>query len=98
MKTGRQLRDEALNAIESRRHSWLQKARLEAMMIARQRQTVTINDVRDVIELPEDFSPNTWGAVFKCKEFEPVGYTQASHAAAHARVIRIYQLKPIGSA
>jgi hypothetical protein len=93
MKTGEQLRDEALAAIEARRHSWLQKARLEAMMIVRQRKTVTINDVRKVIKLPEDFSPNTWGAVFKCKDFKAIGYEKANHPEAHARVIRIYTLK-----
>jgi hypothetical protein len=93
MKTGEQLRDEGLALIEAKRHDWLQKARLEAMMIARQRKTVTINEVREVIQLPEDFSPNTWGAVFKCKDFKAIGYEKASHPEAHARVIRIYTLK-----
>jgi len=92
MKTGEQLRDEALAGIEARRHSWLQKARLEAMMIVRQRKTVTINDLREVIELPKDFSPNTWGAVFKCKDFKAIGYEKATHPEAHARAIRIYTL------
>jgi hypothetical protein len=98
MKTGRELRDEALAYIECARSKWLGTARFEAIKIAVNKGQVTINDLREVISLPEDFSPNTWGAVFKSKDFEAVGYTQASHAAAHARVVRIYKLKQIGSA
>lgn len=93
MKTGAQLRDAALDAIEAKRFEWLQKARLEAMFIARRIGSVTINDVRDVIQLPEDFSPNTWGAVFRCKDFKPIGFDTATHPAAHARLVRIYALK-----
>lgn len=92
MKTGAQLRDAALAAIEAKRHEWLQKARLKAMMIALQKKSVTINDLREVISLPEDFHPNTWGAVFKSKDFKPIGFDQARHPAAHARIVRIYAL------
>jgi hypothetical protein len=33
------------------------------------------------------------GAVFKGKQFKAVGFTEATHPQAHARIIRIYQLK-----
>ena len=98
MKTGRQLRDEALAYFECVRSDWLNAARMKATQIAVQKGQVTINDLREIITLPEQFSPNTWGAVFKSKEFEAIGYTQANHAAAHARVVRVYKLKQIGSA
>lgn len=93
MKTGRQLRDEALAYFECVRSDWLNAARIKAINIARRKGQVTINDLREVVTLPHEFSPNTWGAVFKSKEFEAIGYTQASHSAAHARVVRIYKLK-----
>ena len=93
MKEGRELRDKALAFLEQKRGEWISKARLEAIFIARHKGTVTINDVRDAINLPEDFHPNTWGAVLKSKDFEAVGFVQASHPSAHARVIRVYKLK-----
>lgn len=93
MKTGRQLRDAALAYFECARSDWLNAARIKATQIAIKKGQVTINDLRESMKMPEDFSPNTWGAVFKSKDFEAVGYTQASHAAAHARVVRIYKLK-----
>jgi len=61
MKEGRELRDKALAFLEQKRGEWISKARLEAIFIARHKGTVTINDVRDAINLPEDFHPNTWG-------------------------------------
>jgi hypothetical protein len=36
--------------------------------------------------------PSVLGAVFKSKKFTPVGYTEATHKAAHARVVRVYKL------
>jgi hypothetical protein len=54
---------------------------------------VTINDVRKFIELPDDYHPNTWGAVLRGDAFEPIGFCQATHPSAHARVVRVYKLK-----
>lgn len=89
---GRNMRDEALKMIETTRHAWLASARKEAIKIARRRGRVTINDVRAKITLPEGLHHNSWGAVLKCKELKAVGYDQAQHPAAHARVVRVYQL------
>ena len=36
---------------------------------------------------------NVWGAVLRGDAFEPVGFCQATHPSAHARVVRIYKLK-----
>lgn len=89
---GRALRDRGIGMIEQARMEWIEQARDTAERIARKRGTVTISDVRDVMQLPEGWHPNTWGAVLKCSRFAPVGFSQARHPAAHARLIRIYQL------
>lgn len=89
---GRKLRDTALSIFETTRKAWLTEARAEAIQIARTRGSVTINEVRKTIDLPAGLHPNVWGAVMKCKELKPVGYAQAEHPAAHARVVRVYQL------
>jgi hypothetical protein len=72
---------------------WIYEARSIAIEIATSSGTVTINDVRERIELPEQLSPNLWGAVLRGSDFEAIGYTQATHPSAHARVVRIYKLK-----
>lgn len=92
---GRQLRDAALSLFETTRKAWLEEARAEAINHARTHGQVTINDVRQKVQLPEGVHPNAWGAVLKCKELKPVGFDQAHHPAAHARVVRIYGLKEV---
>lgn len=90
---GRALRDGALAIIEVTRKAWLTEARAEAVRIARIKGCVTINDVRETVALPDGINPNAWGAVLKCRELTAVGYDQAHHPAAHARVVRVYKLK-----
>lgn len=87
---GRELRDEALSKMEAHRKVWLMIARKWAVLIAQRDGQVTIEDVRDKISLPSYCHPNTWGAVMRCKELKAVGFTQATHSAAHARAIRTY--------
>ena len=90
---GRKLRDATLGMMETTRHAWLAQARKEAIKIAKRRGSVTINDVRKRVTLPQGCHHNTWGAVLKCRELEPIGFDQAHHPAAHARMVRVYQLK-----
>ena len=90
---GRDLRDAGIARVSIGREDWIAKARSLAVSIAKRSGQVTINDVRQFIDLPDDFHPNTWGAVLRGDDFEPVGFCQASHPSAHARVIRIYKLK-----
>jgi len=90
---GRELRDAALAKHETEKREWIDQARAFAIRIATNRGKVTINDVRNHITLPPGVHPNTWGAVLKCRELQPIGFDQAHHPAAHARLVRVYQLK-----
>ena len=90
---GCDLRDAGIARVSIGREEWIAKARGTAIAIARRAGQVTINDVRKFIELPDDYHPNTWGAVLRGDAFEPIGFCQATHASAHARVVRIYKLK-----
>jgi len=90
---GRDLRDAGIARVSIGREDWIAKARNLAVSIAKRSGQVTINDVRRFIDLPDDFHPNTWGAVLRGDTFQPVGFCQATHPSAHARVIRIYKLK-----
>lgn len=90
---GRDLRDAGIARVSIGREDWIAKARSIAVSIAKQFGQVTINDVRQFIDLPDDFHANTWGSVLRGDAFEPIGFCQATHPSAHARVIRIYKLK-----
>jgi hypothetical protein len=90
---GRDLRDAGIAAVSIGREDWIAKARDMAIWVAKQSGKVTINDVRQLIDLPDDFHVNTWGAVLRGDAFEPIGYCQATHPSAHARVVRVYKLK-----
>lgn len=90
---GRDLRDAGIARVSIGREDWIAKARSLAVSIAKRSGQVTINDVRQFIDLPDDFHHNTWGAVLRGDAFEPIGYCQATHPSAHARVVRVYKLK-----
>jgi hypothetical protein len=90
---GRKLRDAGIARVSIGREEWIAKARGTAVAIAQRAGQVTINDVRKFIELPDDYHPNTWGAVLRGDAFEPIGFCQATHPSAHARVVRVYKLK-----
>lgn len=90
---GRDLRNAGLTLVSQGREDWLAYARSVAIEVAEATGQVTINEVRERVELPFDYHPNTWGAVFKGNTFEAIGYCQATHPSAHARVVRVYTLK-----
>jgi hypothetical protein len=89
---GRAMRDAQLNLFQARDAVFLARCRALAVEICRTQGTVCINDIRAQITLPAEMHPSVLGAVFRSKQFMAVGYTEASHPQAHARVIRTYQL------
>ena len=89
---GRALRDAQLSLFEHRDTAFLTHCRALAVEIARERGSVCINDIRSQVRLPAELHPSVLGSVFKSKKFKAIGFTEATHAAAHARVIRVYAL------
>lgn len=89
---GRVLRDAQLTLFERRDTDFLCHCRALAVEIARQQGTVCINDIRAQLRLPAETHPSVLGAVFRSKKFRAVGFTEATHKAAHARVVRVYKL------
>lgn len=89
---GRALRDSQLDMFELRDTEFLSHCRQLAVAVARQQGTVCINDVRSQVTLPPNLHPSVFGAVFKSPQFEVCGITNATHASAHARMIRVYKL------
>lgn len=90
---GRAIKERQLDMFEQRDHLFLERCRALAVMVCQQRGQVSINDIRQIIEVPPGVHPSVLGAVFRTKQFTKVGLTEASHPQAHARVIRVYKLK-----
>jgi hypothetical protein len=86
------LRDAQLALFEQRDADFLEHCRTIAADIAKERGEVSINEVRAAINLPAEVHPSVLGAVFKSKKFTAIGYTEAAHKAAHARIVRVYKL------
>lgn len=89
---GRAIRDAQIDLFQHRDAEFLTRCRTLAVEVARRHGTVSINDIRSGIQLPAEMHPSVLGAVFKTKQFQACGYTEATHPQAHARVVRVYQL------
>lgn len=92
VEVGKKIRDSQLDFFEVRDADFLAHCRDIAVAFAQQTGSVSINDVRQRVAIPLGMHPSVFGAVFKGKQFKAVGFTEATHASAHARVVRVYQL------
>ncbi len=92
---GIELREEALDLLEEKRHEWIALARKYAFNLLSRRglhQTnpvVTSDDLWALCPPPSEINPKVMGAVFrKTAGFKPLGYVPSKRKQAHARPIR----------
>lgn len=90
---GRRLRDSQLALFEIRQTEFLESCRALAIEVCKRNGRVSINDIRARISVPPGVHPSVLGSVFKTKAFSVVGFTEAAHPQAHARIVRVYALK-----
>jgi hypothetical protein len=93
LEAGKALKDAGLASIESRNPDVLGALRNLARNLAWERGEISVNDLRELAEIPEDTSPLVFAAVFRGKDWEPCGFTMAAHPQAHARTVRLYRLR-----
>jgi hypothetical protein len=93
LEVGKALKEAGLSSIETRNSGVIKKLRDQARNLAWERGEISINDLREITELPEDTSPLVFAAVFRGKDWEPCGFTMAAHPQAHARTVRLYRLR-----
>lgn len=85
-------RDEAMALFEEHRALWLAAARHTAILMYRRvARPITIDDVRAECPPPIGFDPRVMGAVFKVKDWTPVGFTNSRRRACHGRPIRLFE-------
>lgn len=84
----------ALDLFEANRAEFLEECRRVAKQLASEsiNGEVTIDDVREIVTLPEGIDGRVFGAVFN-KEWVRVGYTQTKRASSHRRPIAVFKLK-----
>lgn len=90
---GRTIKEQQLDMFEQRDGSLLELCRAAAIVYARRHGHVSINEVREAVTLPPGTHPSLLGAVFRTRQFRAIGFTEALHPAAHARVVRVYALQ-----
>lgn len=92
LTVGQQTRNAQLDIFEQRDHHFLERCRALAVLTCKQQGEVSINDIRKFIEVPAGVHPSVLGAVFRTNQFRRIGFTEATHPQAHARVVRVYAL------
>ena len=92
---GIELREEALDLLEEKRHEWIALARKYAFNLLSRRglhqsnPVVTSDDLWALCPPPSDIHPKVMGAGFrKNAGFKPLGYVPSKRKQAHARPIR----------
>ena len=90
---GRTIKETQMGLFEVQHGELLERCRAAAIVYARRHGFVSINEVREAVTLPPGTHPSLLGAVFRTRQFRAIGYTEALHPAAHARVVRVYALQ-----
>ncbi len=89
MKT--RTKEEAFDLFENHRAEFLSSARLMADMIYKSKGSVTTDDIRHSIDIPETINKKVLGCVFNTKEWVLVGYTKSKVKTSHGRTIGIFK-------
>jgi hypothetical protein len=95
VEEGRALRDKGMEQLRlTELHDfWPSNADRAIRVLAQYGQPFSVEDVREMVGEPS--RPNQWGARFMSAArngvIERCGFTQASHAAGHARVLAMWR-------
>jgi hypothetical protein len=93
---GERRRDAALSLLRVRRAALVRDLTRAAVRLALERGTVTADDVRAVVPIPEGIRPVVVGAAFRDAALAGIlrrtGYRPSTRPAAHARPLAVWQL------
>lgn len=96
-REGQRRKEEAHNVLEASRAAILRLARRELLSKLLTDGRATADDVRNMIELPDDMNPVALGAapglLAKAGIIERDGYRNSQRPTAHARPVSIWRLK-----
>ncbi len=87
------IKPEWLELLEYHRGDYLEYARDAARWLLEERETITIDDVREICPPPPDINPCVMGAVFRTKDFEGTGeYVGSRRKTSHNRLVQRFRL------
>jgi hypothetical protein len=92
MSEAEELKTDALEALEAANREWVLNARRQAIEVATDFGSVSINDIRPRCPLPDGAHPSLYGAVFRTPVLRAAGYVVAFHPESHGRAVRSYKL------
>lgn len=87
-----QTKQEAFDLFETHRAEWIASARTEARKIAKKNGSVTINEVRAAVPIPNGVDPRVAGGVFRGGEWLCLGYVSSARNTSHGRPIARFAL------
>jgi hypothetical protein len=99
---GEARRDAALTLLRSRRAALVRDLTRAAVRIALDRDTLTADDVRAIVPIPEGIRPAVLGAAIRelavAGILRRIDYRRSSRPEAHARPLAVWQLADRGAA
>ena len=93
LQLGFDLRDQALERLESGRAHWIATARRVARQVCEEEGFVTADAVRARLPIPPQYDGRVMGAVFCRRLFEKVGYKATTTPTSHGRPIAVFRVK-----
>lgn len=84
-----------LRQLELARSDYLDQAREAAFKLLRNKDYITVDDVRKECPPPETIDGRVMGAIFTKKYFESVGFSRSVRADCHHRPIQRFRLKGV---
>ena len=90
---GFDLRDKALERLESSRAHWIAAARRVARQVCEEEGFVTADAVRARLPIPPQYDGRVMGAVFAKSLFRKIGYQATMISTSHGRPIAVFKAK-----
>ena len=90
--TGEQLKMDGLAEVEANGQEFIDNARSVALTLLRNKESITTDDVRDVLDEKGIYPhhSNAYGAIFKTPDFRCVGRAKSRRTSNHGRWISVW--------
>lgn len=80
--------------LEQARVEFIRQARELATELGRDGRVLTVNDLRERLEIPAGVDPRVMGVVFKTAEWRALGYGPSDRRISHGRPVMLFRRVP----
>ncbi len=85
-------KQKAMDLFKITRREFLDYSRWVARKICKQKGHVTVDDIRELVQLPKGLDGRCYGGIFIGKEWIKTGYTHTTIRSSHGRPIAVFSL------